>query len=88
MDFNFTEEHDSLRDAVRRYIDKSYTFQQRQAFVKVGGFDRKAYSALAELGLTGLSISEAYGGMGNASSEFFHHDHALHRAHTHATICL
>ena len=64
MDFNFTEDHDSLRDAVRRYIDKSYTFQQRQAFVKVGGFDRKAYSALAELGLTGLSISQAYGGMG------------------------
>lgn len=69
MDFNYTEDHESLRDAVRRYIDKSYTFQQRQAIVKAGGFDRKAYAALAELGLTGLRISEAYGGMGMGSVE-------------------
>ena len=69
MDFNFTEDHESLRDAARRYIDKSYTFEQRRAIVKAGGFDRKAYAALAELGLTGLCISEAYGGMGMGSVE-------------------
>ncbi|PUE36779.1 acyl-CoA dehydrogenase family protein [Limnohabitans sp. Hippo4] len=69
MDFNFTEDHESLRDAVRRYIDKSYTFQLRQQIVKTGGFDRKAYATLAGLGLTGLRISEAYGGMGLGSVE-------------------
>jgi alkylation response protein AidB-like acyl-CoA dehydrogenase len=64
MDFEFTEDHESLRDAVRRYIDKSYTFDRRRAIVDAGGFDRSAYNALAELGLTGLCISEANGGMG------------------------
>ncbi len=69
MDFNFTEDHESLRDAVRRYIDKSYTFEQRRAIVKAGGFDRKSYAALAELGLTGLCISDAYDGMVMGSVE-------------------
>ena len=64
MDFDFTEDHESLRDAVRRYIDKVYTFDHRRAIVDKGGFDRADYSALAELGLTGLCISDAYGGMG------------------------
>ena len=69
MDFDFTEDHESLRDAVRRYIDKVYTFDHRRAIVAIGGFDRADYSALAELGLTGLCISDAYGGMGMGSVE-------------------
>jgi alkylation response protein AidB-like acyl-CoA dehydrogenase len=64
MDFEFTEDHESLRDAVRRFIDKVYTFEHRRSIVAQGGFDRTAYSSLAELGLTGLCISDAYGGMG------------------------
>ncbi|NJM43461.1 MAG: acyl-CoA dehydrogenase, partial [Brachymonas sp.] len=64
MDFEFTEDHESLRDAVRRYIDKVYTFEHRRAIVAKGGFDRADYNALAELGLTGLCISDAHGGMG------------------------
>jgi alkylation response protein AidB-like acyl-CoA dehydrogenase len=63
MDFEFTEDHESLRDAVRRYIDKVYTFEHRKSIVARGGFDRAAYSALAELGLSGLCINESYGGM-------------------------
>lgn len=64
MDFEFSEDHVSLRDAVRRYIDKVYTFEHRRAIQANGGFDRADYNALAELGLTGLCISEAHGGMG------------------------
>ena len=64
MDFEFSEDHVSLRDAVRRYIDKVYTFEHRRAIVAQGGFDRAAYTALAELGLAGLCISDAHGGMG------------------------
>jgi alkylation response protein AidB-like acyl-CoA dehydrogenase len=64
MDFEFTEDHESLRDAVRRFIDKVYTFDHRRAIVAKGGFDRSAYASLAELGLTGLCISDAHGGMG------------------------
>ena len=64
MDFEFTEDHESLRDAVRRYIDKVYSFEHRKTIVAKGGFDRAAYASLAELGLTGLCISDAHGGMG------------------------
>ncbi len=63
MDFEFTEDHEQLRDAVRRFIDKVYTFEHRRAIVATGGFDRAAYSSLAELGLAGLCISDAHGGM-------------------------
>jgi alkylation response protein AidB-like acyl-CoA dehydrogenase len=69
MDFEFTEDHESLRDAVRRYIDKVYTFEHRKSIVAKGGFDRAAYSSLAELGLTSLCINESYGGMGMGSVE-------------------
>jgi alkylation response protein AidB-like acyl-CoA dehydrogenase len=64
MDFEFSEDHESLRDAVRRFIDKVYTFEHRKTIVSKGGFDRAAYASLAELGLTGLCISDAHGGMG------------------------
>jgi alkylation response protein AidB-like acyl-CoA dehydrogenase len=64
MDFDFTEDHEQLRDAVRRFIDKVYTFEHRRAIVAKGGFDPSAHASLAELGLTGLCISDAHGGMG------------------------
>jgi alkylation response protein AidB-like acyl-CoA dehydrogenase len=69
MDFDFTEDHESLRDAVRRYIDKVYTFDHRRAIVAQGGFDRADYNALAELGLAGLCIDDNYGGMGMGAVE-------------------
>jgi len=65
MDFNFTEDQQSLRDAVRRWTDKGYTFERRRAIVEgAGGFDRAAYNELAELGLTALTVPEQHGGMG------------------------
>ncbi|WP_140632371.1 acyl-CoA dehydrogenase family protein [Methylibium rhizosphaerae] len=64
MDFDFTEDQESLRDAVRRWVDKAYDFERRRAIVKAGGFSREAYGELAGLGLTGLAVPEAQGGMG------------------------
>ena len=64
MDFDFTDDQEQLRDAVRKYMDKGYSFDRRRALAKAGGFDRAAYTELAELGLTGLYIPEADGGMG------------------------
>jgi hypothetical protein len=64
MDFDFSDDQEQLRDAVRRWVDKGYDFERRRAIVKAGGFDRGAYGQLAELGLTGLYIAEADGGMG------------------------
>jgi alkylation response protein AidB-like acyl-CoA dehydrogenase len=64
MDFDFTDDQQQLRDAVRRWVDKGYGFERRRAIVKAGGFDRGAYGELAELGLSGLYIPEDFGGMG------------------------
>ena len=64
MDFDFSDDQEQLRDAVRRWVDKGYTFERRRAIVKSGGFDRPAYRELAELGLAGLYIAEEHGGMG------------------------
>ncbi|MDB5898244.1 MAG: Butyryl-CoA dehydrogenase (Short-chain-acyl-CoA dehydrogenase)-like protein [Ramlibacter sp.] len=64
MDFNFSDEQEQLRDAVRKWVERSYTFERRQGITKAGGFDRAAYNELAELGLAGLYVSEEHGGMG------------------------
>ena len=65
MDFDFSDDQESLRDAVRRWVDKGYDFERRRAIVKdEGGFSRAAYGELAELGLAGLLVAEDHGGMG------------------------
>ncbi|WP_395687700.1 acyl-CoA dehydrogenase family protein [Caenimonas koreensis] len=64
MDFDFSDDQQQLRDAVRKWVDKGYDFDRRRAIVKAGGFDRSVYAQLAELGLAGLYISEDDGGMG------------------------
>jgi alkylation response protein AidB-like acyl-CoA dehydrogenase len=64
MDFDFSDDQQHLRDAVRRWVEKGYSFERRQGIVKSGGFDRAAYGELAELGLAGLYISEEDSGMG------------------------
>ena len=63
MDFDFSDEQEQLRDAVRKWVDKAYSFDERKAIVAEGGFSADVYQALAELGLTGLYVQDAYGGM-------------------------
>ena len=53
MDFDFSDDQEQLRDAVRKWVDKGYDFERRRAIVKAGGFDRGAYGELADLGLAG-----------------------------------
>ncbi|MCV2354112.1 acyl-CoA dehydrogenase family protein [Paucibacter sp. B2R-40] len=67
MDFDFTDDQASLRDAVRRWVAKDYDFAQRQGFVRSGGFSREAWDGMAGLGLLGLAVPEAHGGMGLGS---------------------
>ena len=64
MDFDFSDDQEQLRDAVRKWVDKGYDFERRRKAVKAGGFDRAAYRELADLGLTGLYVAEDQGGMG------------------------
>ncbi|MBA2676687.1 acyl-CoA dehydrogenase family protein [Ramlibacter sp.] len=64
MDFNFSDDQEQLRDAVRKWVDRSYTFERRRGIVKAGGFDRSAYGEMADLGLAGIYVAEDHGGMG------------------------
>ncbi|MDO9279668.1 MAG: acyl-CoA dehydrogenase family protein [Polaromonas sp.] len=64
MDFNFSDDQEQLREAVRKWVAKGYSFERRRAIASAGGFSREAYAELAELGLSGLYIPESYGGLG------------------------
>ena len=63
MDFEFTDDQVSLRDAVAKWVEKGFDFSRRHALAKAGGKTREVYAELAELGLTGLAVPEAHGGM-------------------------
>jgi alkylation response protein AidB-like acyl-CoA dehydrogenase len=64
MDFDFSDDQEMLRDSVRKWVDKAYTFERRREIVKAGGYSATAWKDLADLGLTGLQVPEAQGGMG------------------------
>ncbi|OYU43537.1 MAG: acyl-CoA dehydrogenase [Burkholderiales bacterium PBB4] len=64
MDFDFSDDQVQLGDAVRKWVDKAYTFERRRTTEKAGGFDRAAWNELAELGLCGLYVPEDDGGLG------------------------
>ncbi len=69
MDFDFTDDQVSLRDAVRRWVDKGFGFERRHALAQAGGASREVYAELAGLGLTALAVPEADGGMGFGAVE-------------------
>lgn len=69
MDFDFSDDQNALRDAVQRWVDKGFGFERRHGLAKAGGATRAVYGELAELGLTGLVVPEAHGGMGFGAVE-------------------
>jgi len=69
MDFDFTDEQNSLRDAVARWIERGFSFERRHGLAKAGGQTRAVYAELAGLGLTGLAVPEAQGGLGQGAVE-------------------
>ena len=67
MDFEFSEDQQQLREAVRRWVEKGYSFDRRRGIVSAGGFDPAAWGELAELGLTALTVPEQHGGLGQGA---------------------
>ncbi len=64
MDFDISDEQQQLRDAVAKWVEKAYTFERRRKIADAGGFSAEAYGELAELGVCGLYVPEADGGLG------------------------
>jgi alkylation response protein AidB-like acyl-CoA dehydrogenase len=69
MDFDFTDDQNALRDAVQRWVEKDFGFERRHALARAGGATRAVYAELAALGLAGLAVPEAQGGMGFGAVE-------------------
>lgn len=68
MDFNFTQEQQQFSDALRRWVEKDYTFEHRNKIVySEKGISDDAWAALAELGMTALPIPEAQGGFNGSA---------------------
>jgi hypothetical protein len=53
-----------LRDTVRRWVERGYDFERRRGIVKAGGFSRDAWKEIGDLGICGLQVPEAQGGLG------------------------
>ncbi len=69
MNFDFTDDQVSLRDAVQRWVEKGFSFERRHTIAKAGGKTRDVYRELAELGLTGLAVPAEHGGLGFGAVE-------------------
>ncbi|MGT2504847.1 acyl-CoA dehydrogenase family protein [Cupriavidus basilensis] len=69
MDFTYSEEQQMLADSLRRFVDTEYTFTQRRNCARGGGsFDRRMWSALAEMGVLGLTVPPEFGGFGQGAA--------------------
>ncbi|WP_028650526.1 acyl-CoA dehydrogenase family protein [Nocardioides halotolerans] len=66
MDFDYDDEQDALREAVKGLVGKAYgDYENRRRAVQDDpGFDEKLWAQLAEMGLLGLPFAEEDGGVG------------------------
>jgi alkylation response protein AidB-like acyl-CoA dehydrogenase len=68
MDFTFTQEQQQFSDALRRWVEKDYTFDQRKKIVlSDSGTSDIAWTTLAELGMTALPVAEEQGGFNGSA---------------------
>jgi alkylation response protein AidB-like acyl-CoA dehydrogenase len=65
VNFDVSEEQQLLQDTVRQLVENECPVTRlREVFEGEEGHDAGLWSALAQVGLTGLQVSEAYGGAG------------------------
>jgi alkylation response protein AidB-like acyl-CoA dehydrogenase len=65
MNFDLSEEQQLLQDTIRQFLENECPVTRlREVFDSDNGFDATLWKGLAELGLAGLHLDEAYGGAG------------------------
>jgi alkylation response protein AidB-like acyl-CoA dehydrogenase len=65
MDFEYDDEQQALRDAVKALLGKAYgDFEKRREVTKGSGYSSDTWRQLAEMGVLGLPFAETDGGMG------------------------
>ena len=70
MDFSFSSEQTQLADALSRYLGQQYDFESRKKIVySKEGWDKKAYSQIAEMGVFALGMPEEADGFGGVTQD-------------------
>jgi alkylation response protein AidB-like acyl-CoA dehydrogenase len=64
MDFDESEQTRMLRATIRRFLDKELSREEARQLDREAAFNKETFKRLCELGVTGLTIPEAYGGAG------------------------
>lgn len=68
MNFSLTDEQRMLQEALARYLREQFDFEQRQAALAMPqGWQPKLWQDLADMGLLGLLLDEAQGGLGGST---------------------
>jgi pimeloyl-CoA dehydrogenase small subunit len=81
MDFNYSEEQLLLKDAVEKFLDKNYGFEQRkQIIASRDGMSATAWEGFATLGLLGVPIPQEFNGFGGGGVDVMVVMEALGRA--------
>ncbi|WP_426176292.1 acyl-CoA dehydrogenase family protein [Massilia sp. TWR1-2-2] len=72
MDFNFKEEQQQFADALKRWVAKDYSFDERARIIgSVAGVSDQAWATLVELGMTALPVPEQQGGFSGTAVDMF-----------------
>jgi alkylation response protein AidB-like acyl-CoA dehydrogenase len=72
MDFNFKEEQLQFSDALKRWVAKDYSFEQRAKIIgSEAGVSDAAWATLVELGMTALPVPEEQGGFNGSAVDMF-----------------
>jgi len=69
MDFRLTTEQRALQDNVRRFVEREYDFEARNALLRGERFSRTHWATFAELGWLGAGLTEDEGGYGGGPIE-------------------
>ncbi len=65
MNFEFSDEQRQLHEAVERYLSEQYSFDRFQSIKRsAAGWDPSVWQGLAELGVLGITVPAAQGGLG------------------------
>lgn len=68
MDFDLNAEQQQLADAIRRWSEKDYGFEQRKHIIESeSGISDAAWQAMGELGLMALPVPEEQGGFNGSA---------------------
>ena len=72
MDFNFKEEQLQFADALKRWVSKDYSFDERKKIIDSdSGVSDAAWATLTELGMMALPVPEEQGGFSGSAVDMF-----------------